>query len=70
MGETLGIKQYWANEINNKTIPQISKEVITHLEKFNIDEVYVSVDIDAMDEKYASATGTPEKDGLSPEMPQ
>ena len=66
---TLGIKQYWANEINNKTIPQISDEVISHLEKFNIDEVYVSVDIDAMDEEYASATGTPEKEGLSPEMP-
>lgn len=67
--KTLGIKQYWANEISSQTIPKISDEVIAHLEKFNIDEVYVSVDIDAMDEEFASATGTPEKDGLSPEMP-
>ena len=34
-----------------------------------MDEVYVSFDIDAIDETYASATGTPEKDGLGPELP-
>ena len=28
--------------------------------------VYISFDIDALDEKYASATGTPEKNGLLP----
>jgi agmatinase len=65
----LGIKQYWADEITNGSIPKIYEEVIEHLEKYNIDEVYVSVDIDAIDEEYASATGTPEKNGLSPEMP-
>ena len=67
--KTLGIKQFWANEINHQSIPDISMEVIEHLKKHKIEEVYVSVDIDAIDEQYASATGTPEKDGLSPEMP-
>ena len=67
--ETLGIKQFWADEIDHQSIPDISKRVIEHLKTHNIEEVYVSVDIDAIDEEYASATGTPEKNGLSPEMP-
>jgi agmatinase len=33
----------------------------------NVDELYVSFDIDAIDESFASATGTPEPDGLMPD---
>lgn len=33
----------------------------------NIDELYVSFDIDAIDKIFASSTGTPEPDGLLPE---
>ena len=64
-----GVQQYWADEITTPTIPTISDEIIRHLTNEKIDEVYVSFDIDAIDEKYASATGTPEPNGLSPEMP-
>jgi agmatinase len=31
--------------------------------------LYVSFDVDCLDEQYAGATGTPEKDGLSPHEP-
>lgn len=68
--EKMGVQQYWSHEISHQTIPDISQKIIDYLEKANIDEVYVSFDIDAIDEKYASATGTPEPEGLSPEMPQ
>ena len=57
------------NEISTPSIPSIANQIIEHLTKEQIDEVYVSFDIDAIDEKYASATGTPEPNGLSPEMP-
>ena len=64
----LGVKQYWADEVLQ--FPHQVKNEITHyLKKRQIDEVYVSFDIDAMDEKYASATGTPEPDGLTPDIP-
>ena len=43
-------------------------EVIAKLKANNIEELYVSFDIDALDAHYAAATGTPEPDGLSPEQ--
>lgn len=66
---TTGVQQYWANEISASTASGISTEIINYLTEKEIDELYVSFDIDAIDEKYASATGTPEPDGLSPELP-
>ena len=59
----------WTILSKKKKINTISDEIIRHLTNEKIDEVYVSFDIDAIDEKYASATGTPEPNGLSPEMP-
>ena len=60
----LGIKQYWASELLERNPSEVSQEILEQLREKNIDEVYVSFDIDAIDETYASATGTPEKDGL------
>ena len=37
------------------------------LKQTNVDELYVSFDIDALDEKFASATGTPEGNGMTPD---
>jgi agmatinase len=68
--EKIGVQQFWSDEITTKSIPDISQKIINHLTSEEIDELYVSFDIDAIDEKYASATGTPEPNGLSPEMPQ
>lgn len=66
----VGVKQYWASEILQRDLEDISNEIETYLAQRKIDEIYVSFDIDAIDESYASATGTPEKDGLHPEMPK
>jgi agmatinase len=64
--KTLGIEQIWADEVNKngaeKTIQKISK----HFKKLGVEELYISFDIDALDEKYAAATGTPEQGGLLP----
>ena len=63
---TFGVKQHWAHEVKEQGVEAIIAKIIQQLKDDNIDEVYVSFDIDALDETYASATGTPEPDGLSP----
>lgn len=58
--------QYWAQEIKQKGAAQIAQEIVDDLNKKNIKKIYISFDIDALDSKYASATGTPEPNGLEP----
>lgn len=62
---TFGVKQHWAQEIKEKGVGQIIKDVLQQLKTENIDELYVSFDIDALDDSIASATGTPEPDGMN-----
>ena len=64
---TFGVKQHWAHEIREKGAQAIVDEVIAQLKADQVDELYVSFDIDALDAKYASATGTPEYDGMTPD---
>jgi agmatinase len=64
--DSLGVEQLWANEVNKWGVEKTYKKIKTKYENLGIKEVYVSFDIDALDEKYASATGTPEKGGLIP----
>ncbi|MBT5095681.1 MAG: arginase family protein, partial [Halobacteriovoraceae bacterium] len=45
---------------------KIADKIIAYLKQNTIDELYISYDIDALDASYASATGTPELNGLSP----
>ncbi|MFT6630309.1 MAG: agmatinase [Bacteriovoracaceae bacterium] len=63
--KSLGVQQFWAEEINNDENSHIEK-IITYLKEQGTQELYVSFDIDALDASYASATGTPEKGGLQP----
>jgi agmatinase len=62
----LGIKQYWNYDFKNLGLDQMLKETKEYLSKNKIDEIYVSFDIDFLDAKYASSTGTPEDEGLAP----
>jgi len=62
-------KQIWANEIFDKGASSIAEEVVIHLKSLNIEEIYISFDIDCLDQEYAGATGTPEPGGLSPHEP-
>jgi agmatinase len=64
--KTLGVEQIWANEVQKLGVEKVSQKILKHFEKLHIEELYISFDIDALDEKYASATGTPEKEGLIP----
>lgn len=62
---TLGIKQIWAKEVKQKGIEKLYKEISLSLKKLNVKNIYISFDIDALDSLFASATGTPEKEGLA-----
>jgi agmatinase len=64
-----GHKQIWANEVFDKGAGVVAGEVVTHLKKLNIEEIYISFDIDCLDASYAGATGTPEPGGLTPHEP-
>ena len=65
--DTFGVKQHWANEVKEHGVAVIVETILAQLQGENIDELYVSFDIDALDDSFASATGTPEPDGLSPD---
>ncbi len=63
---TFGVKQHWAKEVQEHGVDVIIENILAQLSNENIDELYVSFDIDALDDSFASATGTPEPDGLTP----
>lgn len=63
---TFGVKQHWADEINERGTDAVIAEVLAQLKADGVDELYVSFDIDALDAEFASATGTPEEGGLNP----
>lgn len=65
---TFGIQQFWAHEIQQQGIESFCHAVIEYFQQENIDELYISFDIDALDASIASATGTPEPGGLSLEQ--
>ncbi len=62
--KTLGIKQYWAQDIHQQGAQVIVEQVVTQLQQQGVTELYVTFDIDALDANTASATGTPEDNGL------
>lgn len=60
-----GIRQFWAHEVHENTAEAVISEVIAHFQARGIEEIYITFDIDALDSSVASATGTPETEGLS-----
>ncbi len=64
--KTTGVKQWWAKEIEKQGIEVITDKIIAHYKKLGVEELYISFDIDTLDEKFASATGTPEPNGMKP----
>jgi len=61
---TFGVKQHWSHEIKENGVDNIIQNILAQLKNEKIDELYVSFDIDALDASIASATGTPEPDGM------
>lgn len=64
--DTLGVEQIWAQDVAKWGVEKTYKKIKKQYGELGVKEVYISFDIDALDEKYASATGTPEKLGLTP----
>ena len=65
---TFGVTQHWAHEVIEQGASTIVEKILAQLQNEHIDELYVSFDIDAIDDSYVAATGTPEPDGLLPEQ--
>lgn len=64
--EQLGIRNYPVAELRQKGIPAVLEEIGSKFSQCDI--VYVSFDVDSMDPDLTSyGTGTPVKDGLSPQ---
>ncbi|MBL4818323.1 MAG: arginase family protein [Deltaproteobacteria bacterium] len=61
--KTYGIHQFWSEEVQ-KDPAELGKHILKSLEQKNIDEIYISFDIDVLDMSEASATGTPETNGM------
>lgn len=61
------VRQFWATEVQNKGSVEVAHEIISRFESLGVTALYVSNDIDGTDSAYASATGTPEPNGLTPD---
>lgn len=59
-----GIKQYWSYDVLENGADAVAVDIVEYLQRKDIDELYITFDIDALDASIASATGTPETDGL------
>lgn len=59
------IKQYWSYDILENGADAVAVDVVEYLQRKNIDELYITFDIDCLDATIAGATGTPETDGLT-----
>jgi arginase family enzyme len=63
--QTLGVRQFWAEEIEQRGGAAVIDDVIAHLRSIGVARVYVSNDIDATDPSAAPSTGAPAPGGLS-----
>lgn len=64
---SFGIHQYWAKDVAEKGAEVLAQQAVRELKNQQVEEIYISFDIDALDEFYAAATGTPEPGGLTPD---
>ena len=62
---TLGVRQFWADEIATLGEAAALDAVMAHLQMSGVRDVYLSNDIDGTDAAAAPATGAPEGGGLS-----
>lgn len=57
--------QYWSSEVTERGGAAIGVEIVQKLEALGVEEIYVSYDIDCLDQAFAGATGTPEGGGMT-----
>jgi agmatinase len=63
---TLGVRQFWAKDVN-VDVDRAVDDVVAAIKATGL-PCFLSNDIDGTDEAFASATGTPEPDGLHPDV--
>jgi len=61
------VKQLWAHEALKMTPQELGEWLVNYLQQKGIRRIYISNDIDGTDSYWASACGTPEPNGLTPE---
>jgi agmatinase len=64
---TLGVRQLWADECLRDPAAAIDA-IVAHVKSTGVRSVYFSNDVDGTDERFVSATGTPEPGGLEPDF--
>ena len=64
--KTLNLTQWWAREVKELGAMGVAEKIVKSYQKAKVEELYLSFDIDALDTQWASATGTPEDQGLDP----
>lgn len=62
----LKIKQIWSKEIRENNPEQTANAIVQYYKKLGVEEIYISFDVDVLDPKYLSCTGTAEPNGLYP----
>ncbi len=67
--QKFGHTQIWAQEVFDHGASVIADDIVAKLKALDVEEIYISFDIDSLDQTYAGATGTPEPGGLSPHEP-
>lgn len=63
----MGVKQIWADEALKMSPAQLAEKVVNHLRSIHAKKIYISNDLDGTDSEWASACGTPEPNGLTPD---
>ena len=67
--ESFGIYKNIHKDKKSAFLNAIADEIVAQLKALDVEEIYISFDIDVLDQEYAGATGTPESGGLSPHEP-
>lgn len=65
--KTRAVRQFWAEECVRDPRASIDA-VVEHVKRTKVESIYFSNDIDGTDARFASATGTPEPNGLMPDF--
>jgi agmatinase len=57
--------QIWSKEVIDRGASVIANEIAAKLGALDVEEIYISYDIDCLDQAFAGATGTPETGGMT-----
>ncbi len=62
---SFGHQQFWTYEVQQRGAQALADQIVSHLSALGVQEIYISYDIDCLDQSLAGATGTPEPDGMT-----